>query len=119
MVEGCRIVAIQLLSSKVTPAGCSAGLAQRAADGVLHMCFELTQHGDSIAGILPGLSAALQKDVGLLQACLPSMALLAQLSPQHAADAVMDHMLALCSRLQSLPASLRGSSSHAMDAWSM
>ena len=73
------------------------------------MCFELTQHGDSIAGIIPGLSAALQKDVGLLHACLPSMALLAQLSPQHAADDVMDHILSLCSRLESLPPSLRGS----------
>ena len=76
---------------------------------MLHLCFELTQRGNSIMGILPGLSAGLRKDRDLLRACLPSMALLAQLSPQHAADAIMDHMLSLCSGLDGLPTSLKGS----------
>ncbi len=76
---------------------------------VLHVCFELTQHGNSILGILPDLSRALRKDRALLQACLPSLALLAQVSPQHAADVIMDDMLSLCTGLDSLPPSLRGS----------
>jgi len=72
------------------------------------MCFELTQHSNSIAGILPGLAAILQENKGLLSACLPSMALLAQLSPQSTADDIMDQMLRLCSGLDSMPCLLRG-----------
>lgn len=87
---------------------CCAESAERAAAGVLHMCFELTQHDNSIAGILPGLAAILQKHKGLLHACLPSLALLAQLSPQSTADAIMDDMLPLCSELGSAPCLLRG-----------
>lgn len=89
--------------------GCCAELSARAADGALHMCFELTQHGESLARILPDLSAALQQDTALLHAGLPSMALLAQLSTQHAADAIMGHMLKMCIRLDSLPPAVRGS----------
>ena len=87
---------------------CNAESAERAAAGVLHICFELTQHSNSIAGILPGLAAILQENKGLLSACLPSMALLAQLSPQSTADDIMDQMLRLCSGLDSMPCLLRG-----------
>ena len=87
---------------------CCAESAEKAAAGVLHMCFELTQHGNSIAGILPGLAAILQKNKCLLSACLPSIALLAQLSPQSTADAIMDCMLRLCSELDGVPCLLRG-----------
>ena len=66
---------------------------------VLHMCFALTQHGNSILGILLDLSRALRKDKALLQACLPSLALLAQVSPQYAAEGIVDEMLSLCSLL--------------------
>ena len=76
---------------------------------VLHMCFELTKHGNSVMGILRELSRALRKDLALLKACLPSLALLAQASPQHAADAIVDEMLSLCTGLDSLPPSLTGS----------
>ena len=76
--------------------------------GVLHLCFELTQHGDSIAAILPGLSAALQQDPALCAPLLPSLALLAQLSPQSTADDIMAHILSLCSSLPSIPSSVRG-----------
>ncbi|CAL5220764.1 g2828 [Coccomyxa viridis] len=86
----------------------NSGLSGRTAMAVLHVCFELTQHGNSILGILPDLSRALRKDRALLQACLPSLALLAQVSPQHAADVIMDDMLSLCTGLDSLPPSLRG-----------
>ena len=79
---------------------------------VLHMSFELTEHGNSIMGILLELTRALQKDTALLQACLPSLAVLAQVSPQHAADAIMDEMLGLCTGLDSLPLSLIGSNSN-------
>lgn len=75
----------------------------------LHLCFELTRHGDSIIGIQPGLASVLQTDVAMLHACLPSMALLAQISPRNTADAIMDHILGLCSSLDSLSPGVKGS----------
>lgn len=78
----------------------------------LHLCFELTRHGDSIVGILPGLASVLQRDVGLLHACLPSMALLAHLSPRNTADAIMGRVLGLCSSLDSISPGVRGTLPH-------
>lgn len=92
----------------VACAGQSRGLAGGVVAGVLHLCFELTQHGDSIAAILPGLSAALQQEPALCAPLLPSLALLAQLSPQSTADDIMAEMLSLCSSLPSIPSSVRG-----------
>ena len=89
-------------------AGQSRGLAGGVVAGVLHLCFELTQHGDSIAAILPGLSAALQQEPALCAPLLPSLALLAQLSPQSTADDIMAEMLSLCSSLPSIRSSVRG-----------
>ena len=59
-------------------------------------------------GILPGLASVLQEDVALLYACLPSMALLAQTSPRSTADAIMDHILGLCSSSDSISPGVRG-----------
>ena len=89
-------------------AGDQADNSQRTAAASLHLCFELTRHGDSIVGILPGLASVLQQDVALLHACLPSMALLAHLSPRSTADAIMDHILGLCSSVDSLSSGVTG-----------
>ena len=96
--------------------GCLQGArpdnSQKTVAASLHLCFELTRHGDSIVGILPGLASVLQRDVGLLHACLPSMALLAHLSPRNTADAIMGHVLGLCSSLNSISPGVRGTLPH-------
>ena len=89
-------------------AGDKAENSQKAAAASLHLSFELTRHGDSIIGILPGLASVLQTDVALLHACLPSMALLAQISSRNTADGLMDHVLGLCSTSNSLSPGVRG-----------
>ena len=66
-------------------------------------------------GILPSLASVLRNDTGLPHVYLPSMALLAQLSPRSTADAIMDHILGLCSNLgsqYSLSPGVTGTSLH-------
>lgn len=89
-------------------ADCCAELAGKTVAGALHLCFELAHHGESTVSILPGLVAALREDGALLQACLPSLALLAQLCPQSTANTLMVDMLSLCSCSGTVPYSLRG-----------